>query len=405
MKKIFGLILILILSININAQCIQGDCKNGQGTYLFKSGSKFNGQWQNGQMKNGTYHYSNGEKYVGDFYQGKRQGQGTYYYNSGNKFIGNYINGKKTNGTMYYARGGTYKGQYKNDKKNGKGTLTLLNNIVFDGYWRNNEYLGKTESANSSNYSIETFAVIVGVADYLNNHLGIGDLTFTITDARLLKEFLINDFNGGLPSSNVTLLLNSQATKANILSAMQSVYAKADENDRIIFYFSGHGMPGAFVPYDASREPTSMLYHDEIKTAFKKTKSKYKFICADACYSGSVKALPNLYKKLNQLSETNSKALPADQEVAVLLSSTGDEVSYENGRIGQGIFSYYLIKALNGSADENRDRTITYAELYYYVRDNTYYYVKQNVSKPHKEVTQTPIMYGKFERHNPFCTY
>ena len=56
MKKIvLGLVLALLLSGNAYAECIQGNCVNGQGTLTFSDGSK----------------------YVGEFKEGKSHGQGT----------------------------------------------------------------------------------------------------------------------------------------------------------------------------------------------------------------------------------------------------------------------------------------------------------------------------------------
>ena len=55
-----------------------------------------NGDWYEGEFKNGichgkgTYHYANGDYYVGDFYEGKRHGQGVYYHNDGGVYEGSY---------------------------------------------------------------------------------------------------------------------------------------------------------------------------------------------------------------------------------------------------------------------------------------------------------------------------
>ena len=43
----------------------------------------------------GTYTYPNGDKYVGEYKDGKRHGQGTYTYPNGNKYVGEYKDGKR----------------------------------------------------------------------------------------------------------------------------------------------------------------------------------------------------------------------------------------------------------------------------------------------------------------------
>ena len=52
------------------------------------------------------------------------------------------------------------------------------------------------------------------------------------------------------------------------------------------------------------------------------------------------------------------------------------------------MFSYYLIKGLNGSADTDRNGKITIQELFYYVYRNTSQY---GLRKQH------PVLFGDFD--------
>ena len=47
-----------------------------------------------------TFTFSNGDKYVGDYMDGKRTGKGTYYWSNGDKYVGDFVDGKMTNGTF-----------------------------------------------------------------------------------------------------------------------------------------------------------------------------------------------------------------------------------------------------------------------------------------------------------------
>jgi len=40
--------------------------------------------------------YANGNKYVGEYKDGKRNGEGTYTFVDGNKFVGEYKDGKRS---------------------------------------------------------------------------------------------------------------------------------------------------------------------------------------------------------------------------------------------------------------------------------------------------------------------
>jgi Caspase domain/MORN repeat len=73
--------------------CVSGDCMNGYGTFRF-----------NGDV--GVY--------IGQFKNGKQQGQGTFVFPSGEKYEGGWVNGSQTGlATFYWADGRSQKGDWK----------------------------------------------------------------------------------------------------------------------------------------------------------------------------------------------------------------------------------------------------------------------------------------------------
>ncbi len=392
-----GLMILLLSSVFSSAQCVSGDCQNGQGVYKFKSGDRFEGSFKNGLMAKGSLFYTNGDRYQGYFANNKRQGQGKYIYKkTGNVFEGIFSEGQKTNGTFVYADGSSYTGNFQNNKKNGKGILKTKDGKLYDGYWENDMFVGASQGN-----SVNTFALIVGVADYKYAGPTNGDLRFTVNDARLFYDFLTTKSGGTVPEENVRLLLNEQASQSNIVSNAKSLFTRADANDRIIFFFSGHGSPGCFIPYDADKSGDNLLSHNQVKELFRMSKAAVKLVFADACFSGSIKKfIPEIGKKAFP-DESAAKAPPSSvKEVAIMMSSDKDQISFEYPGLNQGVFSYYLIGGLRGAADKNNDNTISMAELYYYVRDNTYSYVKTKINK-----RQTPILFGNFDREMIIASY
>ena len=50
------------------AECIEGDCNNGYGTYTYTDGGKYVGEWKNQKHHGqGTFTWADGRKYVGEF--------------------------------------------------------------------------------------------------------------------------------------------------------------------------------------------------------------------------------------------------------------------------------------------------------------------------------------------------
>ena len=66
-----------------------------------------------------------GEKYVGEFKNGKRHGQGTYTWADGEKYVGEWKDGKyHGQGNMTYFNGSKYVGEWKENNWHGQGTYT-----------------------------------------------------------------------------------------------------------------------------------------------------------------------------------------------------------------------------------------------------------------------------------------
>ena len=62
MKKISLYIFLILMWCNVGfAECIEGDCTNGQGTFTWEDGSKYVGKWKDGKFHGqGILKYADG---------------------------------------------------------------------------------------------------------------------------------------------------------------------------------------------------------------------------------------------------------------------------------------------------------------------------------------------------------
>ena len=211
----------------------------------------------------------------------------------------------------------------------------------------------------------ETYVVCVGIGSYADAK--VKNLVNTEKDAKSVADF----FKKG--TDNVITITGKYATKAQILKSLISQFRRAKEGDKIVFYFSGHGYPGGFCPYEMSKIGDGLSYAEIIKV-MSRSKAKDKMIFADACNSGAIR----------QKSKTSK---PDTGNVMLFLSSRGTEYSIESPLLSNGYFTNYLLHGLGGKADANRDRTITAKELYNYVSSGV---VQLSKGKQH------PVMWGSF---------
>jgi tetratricopeptide (TPR) repeat protein len=100
-------ILILILLINFsfsyqaNAECLQGNCNNGYGVFIFEDGRIYEGQWAKELFDGmGSLTFLNGSKYIGEFKKGNMHGFGSITLQDGSKhkctFENNIIEGNNS---------------------------------------------------------------------------------------------------------------------------------------------------------------------------------------------------------------------------------------------------------------------------------------------------------------------
>ena len=115
---------------------------NCQGTFTyadgtFADGNKYVGEWKDGKEQGqGTFTSTFGSKYVGEWNYGSYHGQGTYTFANGDKYVGEYKYGKaRGKGTKTYANGDKYFGEWMDGEMHGQGTQTYANGRVQKGTW------------------------------------------------------------------------------------------------------------------------------------------------------------------------------------------------------------------------------------------------------------------------------
>ena len=209
----------------------------------------------------------------------------------------------------------------------------------------------------------DSYAVVVGVESYPG---GVPAAPFADRDARAVMRHLEAL---GVPPDHIRLLTDALATRGGIDASLRWLRMNASSGSTVYFYYSGHGIPGTKgEPYLA---PSGVMAGDLEDTAYPvsrltrglaKVEAGQRLLILDACFAGSG---PRSFS--GKVRPVFVESAPAPERGLVVLSAvSGGEESGVRPTKGHGLFTYYLLKGLNGGALVQDHVTI--GSLYRYAR-------------------------------------
>jgi len=241
------------------------------------------------------------------------------------------------------------------------------------------------------------YALVIGISKYKLIDPA-QNLQFPESDAQGIYRSLISKEAGAFPAENVHALIGPQATKESIRHELEDWLAKvAQPRDTVVVFFAGHGFDvdgrGYFAPYDVDPDKvaeTGYSMADFGRTLETKVKATNKVLLVDACRSGKVSR--GLVEQ-GDPGTVNAELGKLSNSFLTFAAARERDRSYEDPKLGSGagLFSYFVIRGLQGDADSNCDGFVTADELIEYVRTNVRQYARE------RGVSQTPVDYGDFE--------
>ena len=200
------------------------------------------------------------------------------------------------------------------------------------------------------------YALIIGNDDYKF----IRKLETAKNDAREIANVLTKVYG-----FKVTLLLD--ATRQDIVQAINNLRKNLRENDNLLIYYAGHGefdktaSKAYWLPVDAQRDDdTNWILADRISSNMRRISSKHILVVADSCYSGTFTR-----RAVTDLAADGSRDRYLDKmrtkKSRTLLASGGNEPVSDIGGNGHSVFAASFLQGLK----EIEKNTFTAEELYY----------------------------------------
>ena len=217
-------------------------------------------------------------------------------------------------------------------------------------------------------------ALIIGIENYLESP----SAKYANLDAKYFFDYARKGF--GVKKQNINLLVDEEATfvKTNkALTKWLRSKIKADQSDLIIF-FAGHGLASSdgkelyLLPQDSDPDLLSRtaLSRTELFQEIINLNPKSVTMFLDTCYSGVSRDEKMLLASARPIRIIANEEEGIPNNFTIFSASQLDQISSGLKEAKHGIFSYYLMKGLEGKADSNNDKKITNGELLAYMDEN-----------------------------------
>jgi len=238
----------------------------------------------------------------------------------------------------------------------------------------------------------DAIALIVGISKYEN----VAKADFADSDAAVFTDYAKAKL--GVSDDRVIFLSDEEADITGMLLSVQDRLNRSVRKDKsdVYIFFAGHGLASDdgeqayLIPYDGSPRllARTAISRDELFEEVSRAGPRSVTVFLDTCYSGDTRG------GAERLIAARSLGIMVREQIVpegftVFTAAAGDQTAKPLEEAQHGMFSYFLMKGMEGGADTNSDNQITARELHSYVRENV---VQQSGG------SQVPELQGDGER-------
>lgn len=205
-------------------------------------------------------------------------------------------------------------------------------------------------------------ALIIGNNDYGNGKTPWPTLKTALKGAHAVKNILQQDYG----FTDVQLLEN--ATRRDVLIALQELSRRVLSNDNVLVYYAGHGYldeetnKGYWVPVDAKGvDQTTFLRNSTIRDELTiiASRSRHTLLISDSCFSGTLLRSGSRGITADSGTEAYYQKVASKKSVQIMSAGGVEFVDDNYNRSGHSPFTYFLLNELK----TNNRPLLTMSEL------------------------------------------
>ena len=214
-------------------------------------------------------------------------------------------------------------------------------------------------------------------------------------DAMMFRDYASEKL--GIPDSRIKTMVNDGAGERELLLSVKSWLSRSVKQNQsdVYIFFAGHGLASDdgskmyLLPYDGAPEllDDTAILRDRLFSDVAAANPRSVTVFLDTCYSGTTRGTDMLIASRPIAIRAIQQSIP--DNFTVMTAAAGDQTAKPLEEAKHGMFSYFLMKGMEGEADANNDNEITAGELHSYVQTNV---IQQSSG------SQTPELQGDADR-------
>ena len=239
------------------------------------------------------------------------------------------------------------------------------------------------------------YVVVIGISEYFRSELR---LEYADDDAKAMIRALRGQEGRLYRHINLKELYDTEATRANIVEAIEWLQQNTTQKDVAILFIAAHGTneDGKYFLVPADTDPDDLVTTGVSWQVFSEILGNLPskvLLFLDTCHSGQLGRDVQIAPRQTNNTEALRTLASEEYGVVILAASTGSESSLEHPDWGHGAFTKALLEAIEqGLADYSEDGIIYLRELDLYVADR----VEALTDGAQHPTTQKPSTISRF---------
>ncbi len=247
----------------------------------------------------------------------------------------------------------------------------------------------------------KALVVAIGVGQYRDEQ--VPTVKYAGHDAEVIAAYL--QAIAGIPKDRVRVLTDARALKQDVVETFDEWIPKRTDPATVVYvFFAGRavvdGTTGAvsLVPFDGTTSTMTRLYSIR---RLQESLSRVPLHRAILMFDVSLEPAPGVDPANSALPDWETVGMERKDQMMWMVAHKGLQEAHDYEAAGHGLFTYQLLRGLQGAADVDRDGIVAAWELCRYAQGQVHRIAREQYGNKQEPLCLPPPGYGALVRIHP----